>query len=141
MNLSRPASSLVRKGYAESLVILKKKKDPREYQREQLKPTWHTGQGGDVTKLFIGALPRDAACEAVFSGQDPVHQRQKVYTPHARLSLGRVRKAGLWQQEAVQLLDCVSSAAVHPCWRWDSQLIGRFRESSGHQHGLGSFCY
>lgn len=38
MNLSRPASSLVRKGYAESLVILKKKKTPGNTRENNLNP-------------------------------------------------------------------------------------------------------
>lgn len=86
----------------DTLKVLSCFQDPREYQREQRKPIWHTGRGGNVTKLFTGVLPRDAAREAVFSGQDPVHQHQKMYTSHARLSLGHVRKTGLWQQEDVQ---------------------------------------
>lgn len=125
----------------DTLKVLSCFQDPREQQREQCEPIWHTGRGGNVTKLFTGVLPRDTAHKAVFSGQDPVYRRQKAYTLHARLSLGHVRKAGLWQQEDVQLLGCESPSAVHPRWRWDSRPIGRLRESPGHQHGPRQFCY
>lgn len=89
----------------------------REYQREQLKPIWHTGPGGmSQSSPPPGVLSRDASWEAVFSGQDPVHQRQKVYTLHTRLSRECVRRSWRWWQEEAQLLGCVTPSAVHHCW-------------------------
>lgn len=61
----------------------------REYQREQLKPIWHTGPGGMSQKLPSGVLSRDASWEAVFSGQDPVHQLRKCthYIPDCHVNV------------------------------------------------------
>lgn len=99
-DLPRLVSGLVCNGYAESLAchLLE---GPREYQRESsFRPFGEQDQVG-VSQSF--ALEHCYGLLAVLLRSqvgDPVHQPQKVYTLHTRLSLGFVREAGLqWQED------------------------------------------
>lgn len=101
----------------------------REYQGEQLKPIWHTGPGGMSQSFSLeycqGMLP-GKLCSRVRILSASV--RKCTHYVRTRLSREYVRKPRHWWQEDAQLLGYVSPSAVHHCWRWDSQPMGRFGE-------------
>lgn len=100
----------------------------REHQGEQLKPIWHTGPGGMSQSFSLeycqGMLP-GKLCSRVRILSTSV-RKCTHYVPDCHVNV--CEKPRCWWQEAPQLLGYVSPSAVHHCWRWDSQPMGRFGE-------------